>query len=56
MVSNENLSKECLWKVFYHTLIRMWDELCPPSDESRFPGNPADSQFEQISTESHIAQ
>jgi len=43
----------------YHntcTLIRICDELCPPSAESRFPGRPADSQLEQMSTKSHIAQ
>ena len=38
------------------TLIIIWDELWPSSEESRFPGRPADSQFEQISTESHMAQ
>ena len=27
----------------------MCDELCPPSDESRLPGKPAVSQFEQMS-------
>lgn len=26
-----------------------WEELCPPSDASRFPGKPAVSQFEQMS-------
>ena len=38
------------------TLIRMCEELWPPSSESKLPGRPADSQLEQISTESQMAQ
>jgi hypothetical protein len=38
------------------TLIIMWDVLLLPSAESRFPGRPADSQFEQMSMDSQIAQ
>ena len=38
------------------TLIMMCEELCPSSVESRFPGKPADSQFEHMSIEEHIAQ
>lgn len=34
----------------------IWDELWPSSEESRFPGRPADSQLEHISTASQIAQ
>ena len=43
------------WDDIY-TLIMIWEELWLSSEESRFPGRPADSQFEQISTESQIAQ
>src|SRR6267154_5323385 len=32
------------------------EDMCPPSEESKLPGSPADSQLEQISTESQIAQ
>jgi len=32
------------------------EDMCPPSEESKLPGSPADSQLEQMSTESQIAQ
>lgn len=38
------------------TLIMICDESWPPSGDVRFPGRPADSQFEQMSTASHTAQ
>ena len=38
------------------TLIMMWDDTCPPSAESMFPGRPAASQFEHMSTFSQMAQ
>ena len=39
------------------TLIIICEESCPPSSSAvRLPGNPADSQLEHISTETHIAQ
>lgn len=38
------------------TLIMICEELCPSSDESKFPGSPADSQFAQMSIAGHIAQ
>ena len=38
------------------TLIMICEESCPPSEESRLPGNPADSQFEHMSTETQATQ
>jgi sulfatase maturation enzyme AslB (radical SAM superfamily) len=39
-----------------NTFIIICEDMCPPSEESKLPGSPADSQLEQMSIESQIAQ
>lgn len=39
-----------------NTLIIICEDMWPPSEESKLPGSPADSQLEQMSIETQIAQ
>lgn len=48
--STENWSDNEFMCGIRRTLSMMCDESWPPSDECKFPGSPADSQLEHIST------